>query len=191
MEGKNITRKKSWVPHVLWYQSADDMETDNSNLLYKWRHFPVKSTSLLVFISLSSVFSSDSFILTHTFQHAFAMWWIVCWAQKIHQEKLCFLFILFFFILMTNLESFPDETFITLNAFCWRGNWPETHQATTCIYSMLTSLLSISVKHLWVILPTFLTYDWLFEIRHLNFWYVPPCLYSQRAIFTGQFEVKH
>lgn len=47
----------------------------------------------------------------------------------------------------------------------------------------------VAVKHLWVILPTFLTYDWLFEIRHLNFRYVHFCLYSQWAIFTRRFEV--
>lgn len=96
----------------------------------------------------------------------------------------------YFFILMMNLESFPDETFITLNVFCWGGNWPEKHWATTCIYSMLTSLLPISVKHLWVISPTFLAYDWLFEIRYLNFRYVHFFLCSKWAVLTRHFKIK-
>lgn len=53
--GKSITRK-SCVPHVQWYWPADDTAADSSNLFYKWGHFPVKSTSLLLFISLSSAF---------------------------------------------------------------------------------------------------------------------------------------
>lgn len=159
--GKSITRK-SCVPHVQWYWPADDTAADSSNLFYKWGHFPVKSTSLLLFISLSSAFLF-LFWLFNTHPHISACLCDVpdsVLGKKDPPRKAVFPFYFFiFFILMMNLESFPDETFITLNAFCWRGNWPEMHQATTCIYSMLTSLLSISVKHLWVILPTFLTYD--------------------------------
>lgn len=105
--------------------------------------------------------------------------WLILWWKKDPLRTT----VLTFFILMMNLESFPDETFITLNVFCWGGNWPEKHRATTCIYSTLTSLLPISVKHLWVISPAFLAYDWLFEIRHLNFRYV-------HLYFTKHFEIK-
>ena len=48
----------------------------------------------------------------------------------------------------------------------------------------------ISVEHLWVILPTFLAYDWLFEIQHLNFRYVHLYLCSQWAALTRHFEIK-
>lgn len=113
------------------------------------------------------------------------MWLIVWWKKDPLRTT-----VLTFFILMMNLESFPDETFITLNVFCWGGNWPEKHRATTCIYSTLTSLFPVSVKHLWLILPTFLAYDWLFEIRHLNFRYVHLYLCGQWAILTRHFEIK-
>lgn len=143
--------------------------------------------SLLLFIFLSLIFSSLSWrFCTH--QHISACAWLVTDTvmENRSTKKNC----AYFFILMMNLESFPDETFITLNVFCWGGNWPEKHQATPCIYNVLTSLLSISVKHLWVILPTFLAYDWLFEIRHLNFRSVHLYLCSQWAILTRHFEIK-
>lgn len=152
------------------------------------RAFPCKiHIPLLFFISLSFTFS---FLLTPfcTHQHISACLWDVTDTvmEKRSTKNNC----AYFFILMINLESFPDEPFITLNVFCWGGNWPEKHRATTCIYSTLTSLFPISVKHLWVILPTFLAYDWLFENRHLNFRYVHLYLCSQWAILTRHLEIK-
>lgn len=133
--------------------------------------FPVKSIPLSYFLFLflfHSHFSSDPFVLTNTFQHASEMWLILWWKKDPLRTTVLT------FILMMNLESFPDETFITLNVFCWGGNWPEKHRATTCIYSTLTSLLPISVKHLWVILPTFLAYNWCLKS---DIWISDMCIY--------------
>lgn len=152
------------------------------------RAFPPKIHNPLLFFIyffFSFHFSSDPFVLTNTFQHASEMWLILWWKKDPLRTT-----VLTFFILMTNLESVPDETFIILNIFCWGGNWPGKHWATTCIYSTLTSLFPISVKHLWVILPTFLAYDWLFEIWHLNFRYVHLYLCSQWVTLTRHFEIK-
>ena len=153
----------------------------------QWGLIPVKSIPLSYFISLSFIFSF-LFWPFCTHQHISACLWDVTdtMMEKRSTKNNC----AYFFILMMNLESFPDGTFITLNVFCRGGNWPEKHWATTCIYRTLTFLLPISVKHLWVISPAFLAYDWLFEIRHLNFRYVHLYLYSQWAILTRHFEIK-
>lgn len=118
---------------------------------WQGRTFPCKLHLSLLFFFFSSAFSFLSWPVC-TRAHVLAWLWRVLRKDPLWKAGLPF-----FFILMMNLESFPDETFITLNAFCWRGNWPETHQAATCIYSMLTPLFFLllwnicegSCQHFW------------------------------------------
>lgn len=136
------------------------------------RALPCKiHTLLLFFIPLSFTFSF-LFWPFCSHQHISACLWDV--TDTVMEKRSTKNNGAYFFILMMNLESFPDETFIILNVFCWGGNWPEKHRATTCIYCTLTSLLPISVKHLWVILPTFLACDWYLKS---DIWISDMCIY--------------
>jgi hypothetical protein len=90
----------------VWDQPADDAEAGSSNLFYKWGHLPVKSTSLLFFIFLSSAFSF-LFWLFNTHPHISACLCNVTdsiLGKKIHQEKLCLFFIYFLFFFNFNDE---------------------------------------------------------------------------------------
>lgn len=146
-------------------------------------------------------FSPFSFFISLSFTFSF-LFWPFCTRQRISaclrdvtdtvmEKRFTKKNSAYFFILMTNLESFPDETFITLNVFCWGGNWLENHQVTTRIYSMLTSLLSISVKHLGVILLAFLACDCYFKS---NIWISDMCFYiyvaNELSSQDRHFEIK-